>query len=703
MASARTFGSRLGAFWKSPTGPKTTHFWGPVANWGFVIAGVADTQKDASLLSPNMTGAMCVYSALFMRFALAIRPRNYLLFACHAANETVQLYNLQRWQRHAKGWSVSDRDADAHTPGGTPRTRVVVLGSGWGGITFLRSLDPKLTSAVGPYDVTLVSPRNYFLYTPLLPSAATGTVEPRSIVDPVRSHIPDTGNYLEAECIDVDPVGKTITCQYNKPFKGQTNITGRQFNVPYDVLVVAVGSVTNTFNVPGVEENCFFLKDMEGAKALRQRINECFEISALPSTSPEERKRLLTFVVVGGGPTGVELAAEMHDYITEDFSHMFPSLKDIVKVRLVDTHDHVLSTYDRQIAIYATEHFQRQGIELVMGCRVNAVEPGQVVVTDAPTNTKKNVEFGTCIWTTGIKMHPLVERLAKTLPQGAQEHWRSLKTDKFLQVLGTQGSILALGDASTVSQDTALSHAEQLFAQGDTNGDGVLNCQEVIALMLKARKQFPMLAEFAARMNCGGTDVASTASFMREMMHSTTRGSYDNVIATQTFADDEDEEEEVVVHRHELMATTSGDAGTETPAMTLEQFKEQLKELEKGLRSLPATAQVATQQGKYLAQVMKDNPMILQPGPTGPTVRSISPDANPFKYVHLGSLAYIGADKAVMDPAYKDGPVGALKGWLMGFAWKGVETFMQISVKNMYLVSRDMVKTKVFGRDVSDV
>ena len=62
--------------------------------------------------------------------------------------------------------------------------------------------------------------------------------------------------------------------------------------------MVQVGSVTNTFNVPGVEENCFFLKDMEGAKALRQRINECFEISALPSTSPEERKRLLTFVVV---------------------------------------------------------------------------------------------------------------------------------------------------------------------------------------------------------------------------------------------------------------------------------------------------------------------------------------------------------------------------------------------------------------------
>ncbi|KAL3145311.1 hypothetical protein ABBQ38_001571 [Trebouxia sp. C0009 RCD-2024] len=701
MAASRTFASKLGAFWSSPTGPQTTHFWGPVANWGFVIAGVADTQKDASLLSPNMTGAMCVYSALFMRFALAIKPRNYLLFACHAANETVQLYNLQRWQRHAKGWSVSDRDADTHTPTGLPRTRIVVLGSGWGAISLLRNLDPKLTSAAGPYDVTLVSPRNYFLYTPLLPSAATGTVEPRSIVDPVRSHIPDTGNYLEAECVDVDPVGKTILCQYSKPFKGQDGeYTGRQFNVPYDVLVVAVGSVTNTFNVPGVEENCFFLKDMEGAKALRQRINECFEISALPSTTPEERKRLLTFVVVGGGPTGVELAAEMHDYIKEDLSVHFPSLKDIVRVRLVDTHDHILNTYDRQIAIYATEQFQRQGIELVMNCRVNEVQPGQVVVTDAPTKEKKNVEFGTCIWTTGIKMHPLVVKLAKTLPQGIQEHWKSLKTDQFLQVQGTGGSILALGDAATVSQDTALNHAEQLFAEGDVNGDGTLNCEEVIALMLKARKRFPMLAEFAARMNCGGTDVSATASFMRQMMHSVTRPSYDNVIATQTFGDEEDEEE---VTEDKPVASSSGGAPTEEPAMTLEQFKEQLTELNKDLRSLPATAQVATQQGKYLAKVLKDSPVILREGPNGPTVTGLPLDASPFKYKHLGSLAYIGADKAVMDPAHKDSPVGAIRGWLMGFAWKGAETFMQISVKNMYLVSRDLVKTKVFGRDVSDV
>ncbi|WIA23548.1 hypothetical protein OEZ85_000279 [Tetradesmus obliquus] len=94
-----TLGQRFAAFVNSPTGPKTTHFWGPVANWGFVLAGLADMKKTPDVISPNMTSAMCVYSCLFMRFAWMVQPRNYLLLACHASNETVQLYQLSRWYK----------------------------------------------------------------------------------------------------------------------------------------------------------------------------------------------------------------------------------------------------------------------------------------------------------------------------------------------------------------------------------------------------------------------------------------------------------------------------------------------------------------------------------------------------------------------------------------------------------------------------
>ncbi|KAK8547882.1 hypothetical protein V6N13_123307 [Hibiscus sabdariffa] len=103
--------SSFRAFLNSPVGPKTTHFWGPVANWGFVLAGLVDMNKPPEMISGNMTTAMCVYSALFMRFAWMVQPRNYLLLACHASNETVQLYHLSRWAR-AQGY-LSEKKEEA--------------------------------------------------------------------------------------------------------------------------------------------------------------------------------------------------------------------------------------------------------------------------------------------------------------------------------------------------------------------------------------------------------------------------------------------------------------------------------------------------------------------------------------------------------------------------------------------------------------
>ncbi|KAF3510375.1 hypothetical protein F2Q69_00000848 [Brassica cretica] len=103
--------SRFQAFLNSPVGPKTTHFWGPIANWGFVAAGLVDMQKPPEMISGNMSSAMCIYSALFMRFAWMVQPRNYLLLACHASNETVQLYQLSRWAR-AQGYLSSSKEEE---------------------------------------------------------------------------------------------------------------------------------------------------------------------------------------------------------------------------------------------------------------------------------------------------------------------------------------------------------------------------------------------------------------------------------------------------------------------------------------------------------------------------------------------------------------------------------------------------------------
>ncbi|XP_031119246.1 mitochondrial pyruvate carrier 1-like [Ipomoea triloba] len=100
----------LGAYWRSPVGPKTTHFWGPMANWGLVIAGIMDVKKPPDTISGNMTGVLCVFSMLCMRFAWMVRPRNHLLLACHAANESVQLYQLSRWATH--NWYVTQTEEE---------------------------------------------------------------------------------------------------------------------------------------------------------------------------------------------------------------------------------------------------------------------------------------------------------------------------------------------------------------------------------------------------------------------------------------------------------------------------------------------------------------------------------------------------------------------------------------------------------------
>jgi len=632
-----------------------------------------------------MTAAMCVYSGLFMRFAWRVQPRNMLLLGCHVANECVQLNQLRRYiGRDGSGLVAM---SDAPNP---DKTKVVVLGSGWGAVSFLKNIDPAALQS--KYDVTLISPRNYFSYSPLIPGAATGAIEPRSIADPVRRIVSTAsmygGGYMEAAAVGVDLEKKTVSCHYTKPFIGCQYDT-RTFEVPYDVLVVGVGAVTNTFGVPGVEENCFFLKTIAEAKKLRQRINESFEIASLPNTTYEERKRLLTFVIVGGGPTGVELAAEIHDLITQDLVKYFPKLKEEASVKLIDTHDHILSAFDRQIAQYATSHFRRSGIDLVLGCMVMKVEPGAVVVQQGKSTEDKQVGYGTCIWTTGNKMHPLAEAMAESLPHGKQEHWRALKTDKFLRVNDTNGTVYALGDASTVSQDHVLDRAAELFEEGDLNNDGSLSCNEIVLLMSKASKDYPQLAEHAARMKCQPT--TEFGRFLQSIIRKETASNYDNVIATSNWVGEEDEPPA------EQKAEVGQVGGVE---MTLEDFKKELSEIDKGLRPFPATAQVATQQGKYLGQLFSKYEV-------DPKKKGLPGDASGFVYNHMGSLAYIGADKGVIDwgssKPINYGEIGAIRGWLMGLTWKSFETFRQNSARNMYLVSRDWVKTKIWGRDISDV
>ena len=150
-------------------------------------------------------------------------------------------------------------------------------------MSFIKSWDESLSSR---YELVLVSPRNYFVYTPLLPAMCAGTVEERSIVEPVRAVLKSKGKFFEAKCNEILPEEKALVAC----FPEDAGFPEACFKLPYDILILSVGCVNNTFGIEGVEEHTTFFKTVEDAARLRLRVSECFERAALPTTTKEERE-----------------------------------------------------------------------------------------------------------------------------------------------------------------------------------------------------------------------------------------------------------------------------------------------------------------------------------------------------------------------------------------------------------------------------
>jgi NADH:ubiquinone reductase (non-electrogenic) len=166
--------------------------------------------------------------------------------------------------------------------GPSRKKKVVVLGTGWAGTSFLKNLDSSL------YDVSVVAPRNCFVFTPLLPSVASGVVEARSVTEPIRRIIRKRNiEFYQSECVRIDAKSKQILCHNVSERKWQGKDS--EFTLDYDLLVVAVGATNNTFGTKGVQEYCHFLKEIEDAEKIRESVVERFETASLPNFSSEDR------------------------------------------------------------------------------------------------------------------------------------------------------------------------------------------------------------------------------------------------------------------------------------------------------------------------------------------------------------------------------------------------------------------------------
>ncbi|KAI8088961.1 FAD/NAD-P-binding domain-containing protein [Halteromyces radiatus] len=318
---------------------------------------------------------------------------------------------------------------------GKSHGRVIILGSGWAGYQLLRKLNKK------DYEVTVVSPRNHFVFTPLLASTAVGTLEFRGIVEPVRGYSKDI-DYHQAWVDGVDLKRQVIRCTSNLE-----DNKGQEFELDYDKLVISVGAYANTFNTPGVKEHGIFLKDISDAKKIRNRVLECFEYAAQPGVSDQEKAAKLHFAIIGGGATGVEFSSELYDFISEDLSRLYPQLMDHTRMTVYDVAPSILNTFDSKLADYATKKFTRRGIQIKTGTHVVRVEKDYVELKE-----EGKVPYGMLIWSTGLSANPLVESL-KDIAKDERSH--RILTNEHLQVLDDEkkepySNVYALGDCATI-------------------------------------------------------------------------------------------------------------------------------------------------------------------------------------------------------------------------------------------------------------
>lgn len=527
------------------------------------------------------------------------------------------------------------------------RPKLVILGSGWASYYTIAELGPE---ALKQYDIKVVSKDNYFTYTPMLPSLSVGTLESESIVQPVRSlvhkqqKVPEASiQFNEAMAMEIDPERKVVKCKDASPV---TLENGSEFELPYDVLVIGVGATTNTFGTPGAMDNCLFLKSVPDAQKIRSTVVDCFETATL-ATDQKEIDRLLSFVIVGAGPTGVEVAAELRDWIGEDMLKHYPQFKNQeIKVQIVEMGNRVLSTYDQKCSAYTEKRFAKDDIDVLTQHQVKKVNKSSIEVMDLTKQELKEIPFGMCVWASGVKPNDISLELAKSFGT------RMLEVDGSLRVKGSNGSIFALGDCAKMSLPSMKANAKELFEQADKNKDNVLTEDEFVPMMKAVKAKYGQLSHFLGEVNQKNLETMYRMSATR-MPHKA------NVIKAGGFG------------------------------LTQDMFEQVLGEVDKEIKMLPPTAQVAAQQGTYLGRVLSEVPYEGLKHPDG-----FDPN---FKYDHQGSMAYVGSHCAVIESPI----LGVMKGFFTGVMWKGAYWAKSVSLRSKILMAFYWGRTHLLGRDVS--
>lgn len=384
------------------------------------------------------------------------------------------------------------------------RPTVVVLGSGWSSHALMKVADNSKIRLV------VISKTNHFVFTPMLASASTGTIEYRSMTESIRASNPMI-EYIEGEAIDIDVENKKVTVKLEEFLKDLRAGDAPTEEIAYDHLVVGVGCRVNDDIVPGASKYCLRLKTVNDSRRIRTAIGECLEYASRkdvaddPSLQQTERnnrkqkrRERTTFCIIGGGPTGVELAGELSDfmkYVTQPWIGAYRNLADDVRIMVIQGGSDLVPAFEQDLRNHALASLEKAGVEVRLNTRVQEVGDGYIKLKEKNSNTEETIASAVSIWAAGTAPTPFVSKLLEKLPEEAKARGGKVNVDRWLRCPVPRkelfGSILVLGDACNFES---------------TNGSVLPQTAQVAG----------QEGAFAARLLCRGYDLSETPPILKE-------------------------------------------------------------------------------------------------------------------------------------------------------------------------------------------
>ena len=309
-----------------------------------------------------------------------------------------------------------------------PKKRVVILGGGFGGVSVAKRLE-QLFSRDASLEIILISESNYLLFTPMLAEVASSGLEAQHISAPIRAACPHT-RFLRAEVLRIDESLQQVWTGSGGSGSGES--------IPYDHLVLALGSVPNYFGLPGLEDHSFALKSLEDATLLRNHVIALLE-HADSEQDELQRARQLTFAVAGGGFAGTETIAELFDLV-RSVLRFYPNIKPVeLRFVLIHSRDRILPELSAELGDYALRKLQARGIEFALNTRVTGAGPDAVLLDEG-----KSLATSTLIWTAGNQPNPVLKELSCERNRAG-----AVIVDQSLRVQGL-ANVWAVGDCAEI-------------------------------------------------------------------------------------------------------------------------------------------------------------------------------------------------------------------------------------------------------------